>query len=129
MKGGNIVIDESRWPKVIITWPKGEIDDEEFQRAVKHISELTARREHYVIVHDARLASRPSPKQRAFAAAEQQRTAEGAAEYLVGSAVVVSNALAAGAIRAINWISPPAYPQRVFSSLEEAHAWVDKQLR
>lgn len=123
-----IEIDESRWPKVRITWPSTVVDDAEFERVIDRISALTARREHYVIIHDARHAVRATPKQRAYAAAAQEKTADDAAHYLVGSAIVVSNPLVAGVVRAINWIAPPTYPQRIFSSLEDAEVWCNERL-
>ena len=128
MSAPTITVDESRWPRVYVIWPAGAVSDAEFQRAVERLSSYIDRGEHYVIIHDARRAARPSPKQRAFAADQQKLTADSAARWLLGAAVVVSNPLTAGVVRAINWLSPPTYPQRVFSSLDEAEAWADQQL-
>jgi hypothetical protein len=122
-------IDETRWPRVYVTWPNAALADEDFERAVEKLSGFVARGEPYVVIHDARMAVRPSPSQRAFAAAHQERGAKEAALWLRGSAVVASNPLIAGVMRAINWIAPPTYPQRTFTSLEDAETWVDEQLR
>jgi hypothetical protein len=124
-----IVVDESRWPKVYVIWPHAAVSDEEFQRAVGRLSGYVDRGEHYVIIHDARIAVRPTPTQRAYAAEQQKRTADLAGRWLVGAAIVVSNPLTAGVVRAINWLAPPTYPQRIFSSLPEAEAWAEQQLR
>ena len=34
----------------------------------------------------------------------------------------------AGVVTAINWISPPPYPQKVFSSMPDAEKWITAQL-
>ena len=92
------------------------------------MSALSRRSERYVIIHDARRAVRPSPKQRGLAAAQQKRDAERTARLLVGAALVVSSPLIASVVTAINWITPPLYPQKIFSSLDQAEAWAAAQL-
>ena len=87
------------------------------------MSGLTQRKQPFVVIHDARRAARPTPKQRAFAATQQKRDAEGSRRYLRGTALVVTNALVAGVVTAINWITPPPYPQKIFSSLADAEKW------
>ena len=59
-----------------MTWPREPLDDEEFEAAVLAMSALMRRAQPYVIIHDARRAVRPTPKQRAFAAEQQKRDAE-----------------------------------------------------
>ena len=69
-------VDDSKWPRVYVTWPSRLLEDEDFEAAVDEMSALNKRGEPYVIIHDARRAVRPTPKQRAFAAEAQKRDAD-----------------------------------------------------
>jgi hypothetical protein len=113
---------------VYATWPGQPLGDEEFAAMVDGMSALAERGERYVIIHDARRASRPTPKQRALAADQQKRDAERTKGLLVGVAMVVSSPLIASVVTAINWITPPPFPQKIFSSLTAAEGWAAEQL-
>ena len=126
--GPRVDIDESKWPRVYATWPAQPLDDDAFAEMVRTMSALSERGQRYVVIHDARRAARPTPTQRAFAAAQQKRDAERNARLLVGIALVVSSPLIASVVTAINWIAPPPYPQKIFSSVAEAEAWAGEQL-
>jgi hypothetical protein len=123
-----VSIDESRWPVVMATWPADVMDDAEFNDMVATMSGFSKRGQPFVVVHDARRASRPTPKQRAHAAQQQKADETWTRKSLRAVALVVSSPLVAGVATAINWISPPPYPQKFFSSLAEAQAWAAEQL-
>lgn len=125
---GRVTVDDSKWPRVYVVWPPEPLEDAEFEGAVLAMSAFLKRREPFVIIHDARRAVRPTPKQRAFAAEQQKRDAEGTRRLLKGVALVTASPLIAGVLRAINWISPVPYPQQTFSSLDAAEAWAGEQL-
>ena len=111
-------VDESRWPRVYVTWPGEALADEEFEALVAEMSAFAERGQPYAIIHDARRAVRPTPKQRAFAAGVQKRDTDRTRRWLRGVAMVVSSPLIASVVTAINWITPPPYPQKIFSSLQ-----------
>jgi hypothetical protein len=121
-------VDDSRWPRVYVTWPAAPLDDDEFESAVLAMSALLKRGEPYVIIHDARRAVRPTPKQRAFAAAWQKRDADGTRRRLRGVALVTASPLIAGVLTAINWITPPPYPMKIFAAMDAAEAWTTARL-
>ena len=52
----------------------------------------------------------------------------GAARNCAGSAIVVSNMLLAGIVTALHWLKPTDYPEKVFSSMAEAEAWLAPHL-
>jgi hypothetical protein len=128
VSGARVVIDQSKWPLVYATWPSQELSDEAFEAMVMAMSALSKRGERYVVIHDARRAARPTPKQRAFAAKQQKLDAERSKRFIVCTALVVSSPLIASAVTAINWIAPPPFPQKVFSKLDDAEAWASEQL-
>jgi len=121
-------VDDSKWPRVYVTWPSEPLDDEAFESTVLAMSALVERGQPYVIIHDARRAVRPTPKQRAFAAERQKRDAEPTRRLLKGVALVTSSPLIAGVLTAVNWIFPAPYPQKTFSTLTAAEKWVTGQL-
>jgi hypothetical protein len=121
-------VDDSQWPRVYVTWPSEALDDEEFESAVRAMSALVKRAEPYVIIHDARRAVRPTPRQRAFAAEQQKRDAEPTRRLLKGVALVTASPLISGVLTAVNWIFPAPYPQKTFSMLSAAEAWATAQL-
>ena len=125
---GRATLDTSKWPKVYVTWPAGAMEDDDFESIVLAMSKLLQRGERYVIIHDARRAERPTPKQRAFAAARQKHDAEGTRRWLAGVALAVSSPLTAGVVTAINWIAPPPYPIKTFSQMAAAEAWATERL-
>jgi hypothetical protein len=124
----SILIDEKRWPLVYAVWPGEPVSDEEFARMVDRMSSFSHKGEPFVVIHDARKAVRPSPKQRALAAERQKQDTEMTRRYLRGMALVVSNPIVAGVVTAINWIAPPPYPQKTFSKIAEAEEWVTRLL-
>ena len=128
MKQPRVVIDESKWPRVYATWPGEQLSDDAFEQMAKAFSALSKRGQRYVIIHDARLAVRPTPNQRAIAAKYQKLDAELSKRFIVGTAIVVSSTLAAGALTAINWLAPPPFPQKVFSKVADAEKWATEQL-
>ncbi len=46
---------------------------------------------------------------------------------VVGHAVVLSNKIGAGVLRAILWLKRPPWPVRVFSDAEPAYAWIKER--
>lgn len=102
---GRVAVDDSRWLRVYVVWPPEPLEDAEFEGAVLAMSALLKRREPYVIIRDARRAVRPTPKQRAFAAEQQKRDAEGTRRLLRGVALLGT-----------------------FSSLDAVEAWAGEQL-
>jgi hypothetical protein len=123
-----IVCDASRWPLVEVTWPTRPVSDEEFQRAIAELSAFSHRKERFVTLHRAIKASRPTPNQRAIAAKQQAADAPFTRRWLCGVAVVVGSPMLAGVVTAINWLMPPPYPLKTFSSLNDAKAWLDTRL-
>jgi hypothetical protein len=114
---------------VYATWPAQALEDAAFEAMVMTMSHFNDRGEPYVVIHDARRAARPTPKQRALAAEQQKRDTDVIRKYLRGVALVVSNPVIAGVVTAINWIAPVPYPQKAFSTVTDAEAWAASRLQ
>src|SRR6185312_13823284 len=57
-------VDDSKWPRVYVTWPGEPLEDADFEAAVLAMSKLLERGQRYVILHDARRAVRSPPSSR-----------------------------------------------------------------
>ena len=125
---GRAILDESKWPRVYVTWPGEALQDADFESLVNAMSALLQRGERFVIIHDARRAVRPTPKQRGIAADAQKRDSAATKRLLAGVALAVSSPLTAGVVTAINWLAPPPYPLKTFSKLTEAETWATARL-
>lgn len=90
------LVDDSKWPRVYVTWPSEPLEDAEFEAAVLAMSALLERGQPYAILHDARRATRPTPKQRAFAAERQKIDADGTRRFIKGVALVTASPLISG---------------------------------
>ncbi|MCA9533268.1 MAG: hypothetical protein KC593_06310 [Myxococcales bacterium] len=122
-------IDERAWPRVRINIADVPVPDEALLRSVEQLGAIAKRGERYTLLFDARGAKPLGAQQRKLLADASVPTAPYAARNCAGSAIVVSNMVLAGIVTALHWLKPTDYPEKVFSSLEEAEAWLDEQLR
>ncbi len=127
--GGYFTFDESRWPRVHVHIADVAVPDEALLRSVAVLGEVAKRGERYTLLFDARNAKPLGAQQRKLLADASLPTAPHAARNCAGSAIVVSNMLLAGIVTALHWLKPTDYPEKVFSSMAEAEAWLDERLR
>lgn len=69
-----------------------------------------------------------SPVQRRMYAESEKRLAQWDARYCAGTAICCKDALTRGVLTAVHWISPPAYPFKIFGHALEAERWARQQL-
>jgi len=119
-----IDVDDTRWPLVVIRWPSGaiaETDVEEFlRRSVSHLG----RHERFASLHDGVRASGLDSKGRKRMSDHVNANRELLKRWHVAAAIVSSSAMVRGVVTAVNWLSPPPFPQRQFATREEAEAWL-----
>jgi hypothetical protein len=82
----------------------------------------------HISVTDIQLSAKVSTAfLRRDAAAFMKELNAASAQWCAGSAIIVPSSVLAGAIRAVFWVSPPAFPYAVLSDREEAEAWLRQQ--
>lgn len=118
-------VDDRGWPRVRCVVADVTVSDEALLRSVKVLGDIARRGERYTLLIDGRQARPLSARQRKLLAEASLPTASDAARNCAGSAIVVSNAVLVGIITALQWIKPADYPEKVFTSFEEAEAWLD----
>ena len=103
--------------------------DEELERYIEAriaFAESCAHRHAWVV--DARELGRVSAKQRRRFAEHLELVEDCDARWNVGSAIVLTSAIARGVVTAVVWLRSPRFPHRTFDSLELAEAWCREQL-
>lgn len=119
-----IDVDESRWPLVVIRWPAGAISDADIDAFLEASMAQLARGERFGSLHDGVRASGLDGKQRKRMSDHVNRNRGLLERWHVAAAIVASSAVVRGMITAINWVSPPPFPQRQFATRAEAEAWL-----
>ncbi len=121
---GAIEVDESRWPLVVIRWPRGPVTDADVEALIALSLGHLARRERFASLHDGVRATGLDGRQRRRMADHVNAYRKPLGEWHVAAAIVVDSAIVRGIVTAINWLSPPPFPQRQFATRAEAEAWL-----
>src|SRR5688572_22807501 len=119
-----IQVDETHWPLVVTRWPVGEISDSDCEEYLRLSLQLSARQQRHVVLHEAVAETSLSAKQRRTMGDHIKQHKEALKAHVAGAAIVSSSMAIRGLITAINWVSPPPFPQKVFKSRNEAETWL-----
>jgi hypothetical protein len=122
-----IEVDESRWPMVVIRWPATVTDADVEDFLARSMAQLE-RRQRYASLHDGVRASGLDSKQRARMSEHTNTHRDALGQWMVAAAIVSPSAVVRGIVTAINWLSPPPFPQRQFAMRSQAEAWIQGML-
>jgi hypothetical protein len=111
------------------TFP-AEATDEELQSCFRAREEWAPRAQHPVawVVDLTHITKAPATQRKAFAE-HLKRFEDYNIRWNAGSALVVPNAWVRGVVTAAFWITPPKFPNKLFTEPNEAEAWARAQLR
>lgn len=117
------VVDDSRWPLLALR-PTASVDDPAALDATyRALERVLAKRRRMLMLFDLR-GARSSPARRRRLLEWGLRHEVELRAYLGASALVVGNGLERGFVTAMLWLHPMPWPVRVFSSRDEAEAWL-----
>jgi hypothetical protein len=122
-------LDVSTYPILVVRYP-ADADRRESATQVDQFYDAfcawaDARQVPYTVIADTTaIKTMPSALVRAAIAKGEARTAVFEARLNKGTAVVVANNITRGVATAVFWLSPPAYPMRVFATFADALAWI-----
>lgn len=119
--------DDSKWPIVTAVFG-GDSSDEDFLRFFEQLEAYYRRNERFVLAVDAGSSTGVSSAQRKLMADKIEQQAPLSSKLMI-QPIVLHTAVQRGVLTALNWISPPPYPQKVCKTLEEAIAWGQEQLQ
>jgi hypothetical protein len=122
-KTGQVRIDSSKFPLLVVQW-EGGVQDGNLKQFFHAMNELVARaareRQHYAVVSDGDAAF--GPVQRKLIADWLAATPTAYREWDLGSYVVIHSAAARGAVTALKWLTPRLDNLNVYPTLEAATA-------
>ncbi len=128
-------IDVSEAPLYRLTLFKAKAPEQEWEPLVESWMQTTrdfyAQLDHPLgWVVDARFvpSSRSTSQQRHRLRQHLNDTAPVMGQWCAAAAIIIDKAAVRGVLTALHWISPPAYPQKVFATPEEGEAWVRPRL-
>lgn len=119
-----IEVDESRWPLVVIRWPSGSVTDDDVEEFLRLSKTHLLRGQRFASLHDGVRASGLDSKQRRRMSEHVNDSRRLLERWHVAAAIVSPSALVRGIVTAVNWVSPPPFPQRQFATRAEAEAWI-----
>lgn len=129
-KGGimKVIVDESHWPIVVVTWP-AKVSDDAWNEYRRHHMKLLSRDQGFAIVNDHTLGGAPTLSQRRSVIQLFVEREADLRRLIKGTAIVSRSALVRGAVTAVTWLKPPPFPFVVFGDLGEAMSWAQARLR
>jgi hypothetical protein len=124
-----ILVDETRWPVVIISGAEpAPISVAAANELHVIMDELFSRRQRFAIILDGRGMGMPDAKARRALADFAKSREHLFARFIVADATVFESAPLRGVVTAINWMAPPKHPVRAFGDLESAVSWATELL-
>jgi hypothetical protein len=118
----NDIMPIYRW-----TFPK-EGTDEELGACFRAREDWASSAQYPVawVIDLSNIIKAPATQRKAFA--EHLKRFEHNARWNAGSALIVPNAWLRGLVTAVFWLSPPKFPNKLFSRASEAESWAKAQL-
>lgn len=107
------IIDESYEPLIVTVMPARFTDAEITAFLARHEALLARGRRYCTITDLSQIAGLPEATTRRRIADWQQKVESTMRKWTVGTAIVAPSNLLRGAMTALNWLSPPPYPQEI----------------
>jgi hypothetical protein len=120
-----LIFDDSAWPLLYVRFPSKALSDEGFTYFIERYTAVVERRVPFATLLDSRGPTTAiTANQRKQLTDWFDVTGELAEEYHFGIALLISNTLIRGALRAVTWVKPVPVPVKPFGSIAEASDWV-----
>jgi hypothetical protein len=120
-----LIFDDNAWPLLYVRFPSKPLSDEGFEYFIERYTAMVERRIGFATIVDSRGPTTAiTAHQRKLLTDWFEITGELAREYHFGIAVLISNALIRGALKAVTWVAPVPVPITPFGSIVEAAPWI-----
>jgi hypothetical protein len=124
-----IQIDTEAWPLAVVTFPRGEIVDADFDAYLNELGIWLDAGDRYATVTDTTQMERPiDARQRARLDDWIDARTSQLRRVSAGNALVVSSTLMRGVLNALYWVKKPPNPHHVVPTLGEAIDWCNERL-
>jgi hypothetical protein len=120
-----LIFDDNAWPLLYVRFPSKPLSDAGFEYFIERYTSMVERRIPFATILDSRgLTTAITAYQRKRLTEWFEVTGELAGEYHFGIAVLISNALIRGALKAVTWVAPIPVPVQPFGSIADADPWI-----
>ena len=120
-----LIFDDNAWPLLYVRFPSKPLSDEGFEYFIERYTGVVERRRPFATILDSRgLTTAITAHQRKRLTKWFDVTGDLAGEHHFGIAVLISNALIRGALKAVTWVKPIPVPVQPFSSIADASPWI-----
>ncbi|MDH3727452.1 MAG: hypothetical protein OER77_07965 [Myxococcales bacterium] len=123
-----LTFDETAWPLLYVRFPSKPLSDEGFEFFIARYTAYVEKRILFATILDSRgLATAITANQRRRLTEWFEVTGPLAGEVHFGIAVLFTNPLIRGALKAVTWLAPIPVPIQPFASIADAAPWVRSQ--
>jgi hypothetical protein len=120
-----LIFDDDAWPLLYVRFPSKPLNDEGFEYFIERYTTMVERRMPFATILDSRgPATAITANQRKRLINWFDVTGELAEQYHFGIALLLSNTIIRGALRAVTWVKPVPVPIKPFGSIVEASTWL-----
>lgn len=120
-----LIFDETAWPLLYVRFPSKPLSDDGFEHFISRYTEMVERRVLFATILDSRgLSTAITAQQRKRLTLWFDVTGELAGQYHFGIAVLMSNAIIRGALKAVTWVAPIPVPIMPFASVSDSAPWI-----
>ncbi len=120
-----LIFDEAAWPLLYVRFPSKPLSDEGFEHFIVRYTAMVERRVPFATILDSRgLSTAITAQQRKRLTEWFDVTGDLAGEHHFGIAVLMSNPIIRGALKAVTWIKPIPVPIHPFGSIADAAPWI-----
>ncbi len=125
-----LIFDDSAWPLLYVRFPSKPLSDEGFEFFISRYTEYVEQRILFATILDSRgLSTAITAHQRKRLSEWFEVTGPLASEVHFGIAMLFTNPLIRGALKAVTWLAPIPVPVKPFPSIAEAAPWVRGQFK
>jgi hypothetical protein len=121
------MVDDTRFPLVIVTWPMGHAKDADVVQTLAELASFYGR--HHAVLHDGVRVASISAVQRKIIANHTLVHEDEIRRWVTAAAAVAPSALTRGIVSMIQWLAPSPCPFRAFAKRLEAEEWLLQALR
>jgi hypothetical protein len=120
-----LIFDETAWPLAYVRFPSKPLSNEGFEYFITRYTAMVERRVPFATILDSRgLSTAITAQQRKRLSQWFEVTGPLAGEHHFGIAVLMSNAIIRGALKAVTWVAPIPVPIMPFASVSDSAPWI-----
>ena len=120
-----LIFDDAAWPLLYVRFPSKPLSEEGFEFFITSYTATVERRIPFATILDSRgLSTAITAQQRKRLTEWFDVTGDLAGQHHFGIAVLMSNPIIRGALKAVTWVKPIPVPIKPFGSIADAAPWI-----